>query len=66
MYSSVCSVSAPKRIVKRLTTFVMATKPTFWLKEVMGGQPRKRNDAERLNGLLHGREIHHPEKQRNQ
>ena len=33
------SVRAPNMIVKRLTTFVIATRPTFWLNEVMGGQP---------------------------
>lgn len=30
---------APVAIVKRLTTFVILIKPTFWLKEVIGGQP---------------------------
>ena len=31
--------TAPVIRVKRLTTPVMLTKPTFWLKEVTGGQP---------------------------
>ena len=41
----VSSVSAPNMIVKRLTTFVMATRPTFWLNEVMGGQPNTPPDT---------------------
>ena len=32
-------------IVNRLTTFVMATRPTFWLKDVMGGQPNTPPDT---------------------
>lgn len=36
---------APIKIVKRLTTFVIATSPTFWLKDVIGIQP---NSAEIL------------------
>ena len=32
--------SAPVIIVKRFTTFVMATNPTFWEKDVTGGQPK--------------------------
>ncbi len=39
------SVSAPNMIVNRLTTFVMATRPTFWLKDVMGGQPNTPPDT---------------------
>ena len=31
---------APVIMVKRLTTLVMAIRPTFWLKEVMGMQPK--------------------------
>ena len=27
-------------IAKRLTTFVIAIRPTFWLKEVIGRQPK--------------------------
>ena len=30
---------APVMMVKRLTTFVMAISPTFWLKEVTGRHP---------------------------
>ena len=29
----------PVAIVKRLTNFVILIEPTFWLKEVIGGQP---------------------------
>ena len=31
----VSSVSAPNIMVNRLTTFVMATRPTFWLKPMV-------------------------------
>ena len=31
--------AAPVMMVKRLTTPVMLISPTFWLKEVTGGQP---------------------------
>ena len=34
-------ISAPVAIVKRLTTFVIATRPTFWLKDVIGIQPNR-------------------------
>src|SRR5699024_1957790 len=33
-------ISAPVKMVKRLITPVMVTRPTFWLKEVSGGQPK--------------------------
>ena len=32
-------MTAPVAMVKRFTTFVIATSPTFWLNEVMGRQP---------------------------
>ena len=32
---------APVMMVKRLTTPVMLISPTFWLKEVTGGQPNR-------------------------
>ena len=32
-------ISAPMRMAKRLTTLVMPTSPTFWLKEVLGRTP---------------------------
>lgn len=38
--------AAPVMIVKRLTTFVMATRPTFWENEVTGGHP---NTVERAD-----------------
>ena len=31
--------SAPNMIVKRLTTWVIEMRPTFWLNDVMGEQP---------------------------
>ena len=33
-------IRAPVSMVKRLITFVIVTSPTFWLKEVRGGQPK--------------------------
>ena len=33
--------AAPVMMVKRFTTRVMAIRPTFWLKEVMGVQPKR-------------------------
>ena len=36
---------APIKIVKRFTTFVMATRPTFWLKDVIGIQPNRPDNA---------------------
>lgn len=33
-------ITAPVAIAKRFTTFVIATSPTFWLKEVIGRQPK--------------------------
>ncbi len=38
-------LQAPVAIVKRFTTFVMATKPTFWLNEVIGRQPNTDDNA---------------------
>ena len=38
--------AAPVMIVNRLTTFVMAIRPTFWEKEVTGGQPNRVDMAE--------------------
>ena len=38
-------ITAPVAIVKRFTTFVMATKPTFWLNEVIGRQPNTDDNA---------------------
>ena len=35
LLSMVSSVSAPNMMVNRLTTFVMATRPTFWLKPMV-------------------------------
>ena len=35
------STRAPIRMVNRLMTRVMVTRPTFWLKEVSGGQPKQ-------------------------
>ena len=32
---------APVARAKRLTTLVMATRPTFWLKEVLGSTPKR-------------------------
>ena len=32
-------ITAPVAIAKRLTTLVMATRPTFWLNDVIGRQP---------------------------
>ena len=32
---------APVEMAKRLTTLVMATRPTFWLKEVLGRTPKR-------------------------
>ena len=34
-------IPAPVAIVKRLITFVMATRPMFWLNEVIGIQPNR-------------------------
>ena len=34
-------IRAPIRMVKRLMTPVMVTRPTFWLKEVRGRQPKQ-------------------------
>ena len=34
-------ITAPVPMVKRLTTLVMATSPTFWLKDVIGRHPNK-------------------------
>ena len=34
-------IRAPVAIVKRLTTFVIATSPTFWLKDVIGIHPNR-------------------------
>ena len=36
---------APVAMVNRLTTFVMATNPTFWLNEVIGRQPNTEDNA---------------------
>ena len=33
--------TAPVEMAKRLTTLVIATSPTFWLKEVLGRTPRR-------------------------
>lgn len=33
-------IIAPAAIANLFTTFVIATKPTFWLKEVIGRQPK--------------------------
>lgn len=33
-------------MVKRFTTLVMATRPTFWEKEVSGGHPNREDIAE--------------------
>ena len=41
-------IRAPLAMALRLTTWVMATRPTFWLKDVMGRQP-KRLDKELIN-----------------
>ena len=38
--------TAPVMIVKRFTTFVIAIRPTFWEKEVTGGQPNKEDNAD--------------------
>ena len=40
-------------IVNRLTTFVMATRPTFWLKDVMGGQPNTPPDRAEAKPSTH-------------
>ena len=37
---------APMEIAKRLTIFVMPTRPTFWLKEVLGSTPNTVASAE--------------------
>ena len=34
-------IMAPVAIVKRFTTLVIATRPTFWLNDVIGRQPNK-------------------------
>ena len=33
--------TAPVEMANRLTTLVMATRPTFWLKEVLGSTPKR-------------------------
>lgn len=38
--------AAPVMIVKRFTTFVIAISPTFWEKEVTGGQPNREETAD--------------------
>lgn len=38
-------ITAPVAMVKRLTTLVIATRPTFWLNDVIGRQP-KTEDSE--------------------
>ena len=38
-------INAPIRIVKRFTTFVIDTRPTFWLKEVIGLHPNRPESA---------------------
>ena len=38
--------TAPVMMVNRLTTLVMATRPTFWEKLVTGGQPKRPDTAE--------------------
>lgn len=37
--------NAPMLIVKRLTTCVIATSPTFWLNDVTGGHPKIADNA---------------------
>ena len=39
-------LTAPVMMVKRLTTFVIATRPTFWEKEVTGGHPNNAENAD--------------------
>lgn len=36
---------APDAIAKRLTTLVIATSPTFWLKDVIGRHPNTDDNA---------------------
>ena len=38
-------VRAPNIIVNLLTTLVIATRPTFWLKDVIGAQPKRPETA---------------------
>ena len=38
-------ITAPVAIANRFTTFVIATRPTFWLKEVIGRQPKQADNA---------------------
>lgn len=38
-------IMAPVAITKRFTTLVMATRPTFWLKDVIGIQPNTEDNA---------------------
>ena len=38
--------AAPVIMVKRFTTLVIATSPTFWEKDVTGGQPNKEEIAD--------------------
>ena len=38
-------MTAPIRIVNLLTTFVIATRPMFWLKEVIGRHPNTEDRA---------------------
>lgn len=39
------SVTAPNMIVKQLTTFVIAMRPSFWLKDVIGEHPKTLPDT---------------------
>ena len=39
-------MAAPMAMAKRLTTLVMPTRPTFWLKEVLGSTPNRAATAE--------------------
>ena len=41
-------MAAPQPMALRFTTLVMAMRPTFWLKEVIGRHP-KREDRELMN-----------------
>ena len=40
---------APVIIVNLLTTFVIASSPTFWEKDVTGGQPTKEDNEDALD-----------------
>lgn len=51
---------APMAIAKRLTTFVMLTRPTFWLKEVLGSTPKPSQTTEPESSLSVGSRFNPP------